>query len=325
MDDVDIGLFDYDRNNTLFYFAMNADEQIYLRYGGRDQTGPDAYLNLNSIELALQKGLDLHKRWQQGQLPAPPRPPAAFPRQIPLLVERTFSRNNCVECHLIGDFQNTHRELDGTLDKRTHMFKSPDLKTIGITLDIPKGLLVKEARDQAQAAGIKAGDVITAINSAAVYTFADLQYLYDKVDRAAKQVALTVERDGKPVALTVALPVRWWYTDIRFRQYSIDPRVYFESQPLTAEEKQKLELPADGFASKVSYVDRFAEMTKAHELKVGDVISGVDGVVSDPDANTAELYVKLRKKAGDEATLDVIRDGKRFKMPLKTYRMSFRK
>ena len=36
MDDVDIGLFDYDRNNAIYYFVMNADEQIYMRYGGRD-------------------------------------------------------------------------------------------------------------------------------------------------------------------------------------------------------------------------------------------------------------------------------------------------
>ena len=40
MDDVDIGLFDYDRNNTLYFFALNADEQIYFRYGGRDSQSP---------------------------------------------------------------------------------------------------------------------------------------------------------------------------------------------------------------------------------------------------------------------------------------------
>ena len=37
MDGINIGLFDYDRYNTLYFFALNADEQIYLRYGGRDE------------------------------------------------------------------------------------------------------------------------------------------------------------------------------------------------------------------------------------------------------------------------------------------------
>src|SRR5256886_10396643 len=36
MDNVDIGLFDYDRNNAIYFFILNADEQIYMRYGGRD-------------------------------------------------------------------------------------------------------------------------------------------------------------------------------------------------------------------------------------------------------------------------------------------------
>ena len=58
---------------------------------------------------------------------------------------------------------------------------------------------------------------------------------------------------------------------------------------------------------------------------MGDIIFGVDGVQRDEHANTAELYIRLRKTAGDRVTLDVIRDGKRFQMPLKTFRMSFRK
>ena len=36
LDDVDIGLFDRDWNNAIYFFAMNAEEQIYFRYGGRD-------------------------------------------------------------------------------------------------------------------------------------------------------------------------------------------------------------------------------------------------------------------------------------------------
>jgi hypothetical protein len=51
----------------------------------------------------------------------------------------------------------------------------------------------------------------------------------------------------------------------------------------------------------------------------------VDGAQRDEYANTAEFFIRLRKKAGDSVTLDVLRNGKRFQMPLKTYQMSFRK
>jgi C-terminal processing protease CtpA/Prc len=66
-------------------------------------------------------------------------------------------------------------------------------------------------------------------------------------------------------------------------------------------------------------------MMKTHELRVGDIIFGVDGVETDPIANSAELFMKLRKTAGDSVTLDVLRSGKRMKSSLQTSRMSFRK
>jgi hypothetical protein len=139
---------------------LNADEQIYMRYGGRDSQSPDTYHNLSSLELAAKQGLELHRQYQEGSLKKIERPKPLFPREIPLLVERTFARNQCVECHLIGDFQNLHREQDGTLDKLMHLYRSPDIKTIGIYLDVPKGLVVKEARDAVAAAGMKPGDRI---------------------------------------------------------------------------------------------------------------------------------------------------------------------
>lgn len=325
MDDINIGLFDYDRNNTLYYFLLNADEHIYMRYGGRDAASQDTYLHLSSIELALAKGLELHKAWQRGEIKKTDPPKPLYPREVPLLVERTFKRGQCVECHLIGDFLNQHRELDGTLDKPQHMYRSPDIKTLGIHLDVAQGLVVKDAQGAVRAGGMRAGDRISAVNGTPVHTFGDLQWYYDKTPRSAKQVRFTVDRVGAVQELTVDLPVRWWLTDIRYRQLTIDPRVYFESRPLTAAEKEQHKLPVDGFASEVTHVDAFAHMMKSHGLKVGDIVAAVDGTQTDDLAHTAELYIKLRKKAGDEVTLDVIRGSERLKMPLKSFRMSFRK
>lgn len=325
MDNVDIGLFDYDRYNTLYFFLLNADEQIYMRYGGRDSKSQDSYLRLESLELALKKGLELHRDYESGNVKAGVRPAPVFPREIPPLVERTFARNACVECHLIGDFGLVQKEQDGKLDKLTDMFRSPDIRAIGIELDVPNGLLVKAAQGVVQAAGMKPGDRIAAVNGTAVWTFADLQYRYDKVLRTAKQIQITVERAGQAVELSVALPVRWWWTDIRYRQLTVDPRTYFESRPLNEAEKRQYGVPPDGFASEVRYINSFAQTLKSHDLKVGDVIVAVDGAQRDDDANTAEFYVQLRKTAGDSVMLDVIREGKQLKMPLKTFRMSFRK
>jgi len=325
VDSIDVGLFEHDRSNAIYFFALNADEQIYWRYGGRDSASAETYLQTDSLTLALQQGLDLHRRYLSGDLPKTTRAKPIFPREIPLLVKRTFDNNQCVECHLVQDYQNMHKELDGTLDAVRDLYKSPDIKTIGIYLDVPQGLLVREAKGAAIGAGMQAGDRIMALNETPVYTFGDLQYRYDRVDRKADHIDLTVDRAGKPVKLSVDLPVRWWWTDLRFRQSSIDPRLYFEDKPLLAADKQRLGLKPDGFASEVKYVSDFAKVMHAHELKVGDVIFAVDGVDTDQLAHTAELYLKLRKAVGAEVTLDVLRAGQKLKMPLKSSRMSFRK
>jgi hypothetical protein len=125
--------------------------------------------------------------------------------------------------------------------------------------------------------------------------------------------------------LAVSLPERWWWTDLRFRQSSVDPRLDFEDRPLSADEKTRLGLRPDGFASQVKHVAELAKAMGSHDLRVGDVIAAVDGVERDELANTAELYLKLRKKAGENSTLDVIRDGRRMKMQLSTHVLSFRK
>ena len=325
MDDVDIGLFDRDWNNAIYFFVLNADEQIYMRYGGRESQNPDTYNSLDSLRIALEQGLILHQKYLQGALPKQERPKPAFPREMPLLVERTFAQRQCVECHLIGDFQNIQRERDGVLDKLSQLYRSPDIKTIGITLDAPKGLVVKEANGAVAAAGMKPGDRITTWNGVPVWTFGDVQYRYDRVDRHAKNVQITVDRGGQAVDLTVQLPPQWWWTDLRFRQSSVDPRLDFEDRPLSADEKAKFDLKADGFASQVKYVSDMAKIRETHDLRVGDVIVAVDGIDHDEFANTAELYLKLHTRAGDSAKLEVIRDGKRITLPIHTYVLSFRK
>ncbi len=325
MNGINIGLYDYDRYNTLYFFLVSPDEQIYLRYGGRDPRSPTTYLNLESLELALELGLEQHRLYQAGKLPKTKPPPAVYPQDIPELYKRTINSGRCVECHLIDDLENVQREKDGNLDKLSQMYRSPDIRAIGIELDIPRGLLVADAGKAVAEAGMQAGDTITHFNDTRVWTFGDLQWAYDHIDRLSKKIKLTVERGGSSVDLDVDLPDFWWMTDISYRNWSVDPRVYFNSKPLSADEKRDLGLETDGFASRVSYIDRIAKLLSNHTLVLGDIVYGVGGETHDDIANTAELFLKLRKQAGGRYTLQVVRDGERIEMPLKTDRMSFRK
>lgn len=325
MDGINIGLFDYDRYNTLYFFVLNADEQIYLRYGGRDVRSATAYLNLESLELALEQGLELHRQHQAGELAPKPASAPKYPRDIPALYERTVGRGRCVECHLIGDLENVQRELDGTLDKLRDLHRAPDIRKLGIELDVPKGLGIASTSGAAGEAGLRSGDVIRRLNGIDVWTFGDFQWEYGKVPHNATQAEVTVERDGVLFDLSVNLPRFWWHTDLTYRNLSVDPRVYFQSEPLADEEKCSMGLDEDGFASRVVAIDSLADILGSHQLQIGDVIYGVEGQTGDEVANTAELHIKLRRQAGAELTLQVLRGDERIEMSLKTTRMSFRK
>ena len=196
MDGIDIGLFDYDRHNALYFFILNADEQIYLRYGGRDAEHALSYLNMGSLELALRAGLDRHELYKQGKLAKQPRPAPFYPEQITLLKRNEIDRRRCVECHMIADYQAQEAEQAGKLDRPRMLYPSPDLKTIGIHLDVPKGLVIEKAEGAAAKAGMQTGDTITEIGGVNVLTFGDLQYRYGKTDRNAHRIELTIDRAG---------------------------------------------------------------------------------------------------------------------------------
>ena len=224
MDDVDVGLFDRDWNNTLYFFLLNADEQIYMRYGGRDSASPDAYLDLSSLELALQQGVELHRQYLSGERKNRGTPEGDFPARDPAAGGAHLQATPVRRVPSDWELSEPSAGAGGTLEKLTHLYRSPDIKTLGITLDVPKGLVVKEAGGAVQVAGMKPGDRITGLNGTLVWTFGDLQYVYDKVDRKATRIQIAVDRNGEPAVLEITLPPRWWWTDLRFRQSSVEAR-----------------------------------------------------------------------------------------------------
>jgi hypothetical protein len=322
---VNIALFDRDWHNTIYYFVLNGDEQIYLRYGGRDEMAPDAYLDYDSFELALKLGLEQHEKWKAGELPPKPPPEPVYPDDLRVLKEEVIDHGRCVECHLIADYRLIEKEMNGTLDKFSDMFVYPDIKRIGIELDVPKGLVVKNATGAAADAGMRPGDLIVAMEGASVLTFGDLQYEYNKAPKAAKQVTIAVDRSGERRDLTVSLPQDWWWTDLYHRFWTVEAKTFFTSRPLSADEKRAVGLPGDGFASEIVNVDPAAQVYNVHRLKAGDIVTAVDGVQRDDFTQKLDTYITLTVESGSAFTVDFLRDGEAMQMDVRTYRESFRK
>ncbi len=325
MDGVDLGLFDFDRHNTLYYFVLNAQEQIYLRYGGRTAESPTSRLSLESLVVALEKGLEQHRLYQQGRFEEPARAPASYPSEIEGLRESTIRRGRCVECHLIADYRASDQERAGRLNKIETMFASPDLETLGIYLDPSDGVLVSEVEGVAAQAGLLAGDRIVELDGERVLTFGDLQYRYDKLPRDSRVVTFGIERGGRSAEIDLALPPEWWVTDLFFRYWSVEPQLYFSSDRLTADRKASLGLDPDGFACEVRFVERRAAAFGHHDLRPGDIVFAVDGSTANAVTSSCELHLKLETVAGTMALLRILRDGEAIEMPFRSGRQNFRK
>lgn len=322
---IDIAQWEFDPHNAIYFFMAHANGQIYMRYGGRDTASAKTYLDLNSLQLALQQGLADHARFVAGGAKQGPRKKPLFPRDLPNLKRDIIDNNRCVECHQVGDYAAQLLEEQGRLDKRLQMFRSPDIKHLGIYLRVPEGLVVQEAKGAAAEAGVLPGDRITRLGDDRVVTFGDLQFRLDRVSRDAKRIGLTVQRSGESRTLQLDLPPLWWVTDLTWRHWSIEPRLYIDVVPLSAEEKQKLGLAPDGFASRVSAIRPTAKMLKLHDLAEGDVIVAVDGQQKAPPIEDCLLYVRLHVTAGDSTRLTILRDGKRQEVEARTNREAFRK
>ena len=327
MDGIDIGLYDFDRHNAIYFFIVNADEQIYLRYGGRDAEGPLSYLDLDSLVLALERGLELHERYRRGELAPLPKPEPLFPRHIHSLYEKEIKRGRCVECHLIGDYQAQDRERSGELDKLSEMYRSPDIRTLGIELDVPNGLRLAKAEGPADDAGLQAGDTITGFAGHSVLTFADLQYRFDKLPRNSESVAVQAVREGaaEPTQLVIDLPEEWWWTETFFRFWSIEPQLHFAADRLTDAEKETLDLHPETFACRVRFVEPKAAALGFHDLKQGDIILAVEGQDRDAATTRCDVHLKLRHRAGSTVNLEILRADERIELALRSDRQFFRK
>ena len=99
---IDLGHYDFDPDTTIYCFIINQDEDIYLRYGGRDDEAADTYLNIKSIEIALEHGLTQHSLYKEGKRKPQKRAKARFPRDFAEHKNNQIQKRQGVHCHMTG-------------------------------------------------------------------------------------------------------------------------------------------------------------------------------------------------------------------------------
>ena len=318
MTSVDIGLFDFDPDSTLYCFILSPDEQVYMRYGGRVDSDAEKFLNMESLEVALERALELHKTWLAGELAKPPRPAAKLSADSPEVKNGPIAKGQCVHCHQLGAGKTKLLQSQNKLDRLKDLWVYPDIARLGVELDPKAGLAVDGVSGAAKDAGLKKKDEIIKVEGTAVYTFGDLQEKLDKHPPDSAALKLTVLRKDAEVEVEIKLDKWWRVTEIGRRSVfqGVEPFPEFWAKPLDKAEKSKLGLKEDEFGSEVT---KFWVKTNSQSagLQVGDIVYAVDDITTAEYTANPIVWIKLNKNAGDTITLKVWRSGKKLEISFK--------
>jgi hypothetical protein len=318
---VDLNVFRFDYDLTWMAFFTDADLYVHARYGGRTAAGADARLSRDGLLHVMNEVLARH----QARVAAKAAPPQLGPPRRPddLTMLRDIVRREpkfCCRCHLVNEALNIEAKRLGQLDRelrKESYYAYPPPEVLGIEPEMVRGNRIKSVapRSAADRAGLRAGDVLRTVNGQPILTVFDVQVaLNDFDDRGA--LTVVAERDGKEMTFRLEPAAGWrrWDTSWRKSLHNAQPPLGWNGEELTAEERGKLNLPADGLAHRVFFVAADTPADRAG-LRSGDVVVAVDGLRKVPYVNVRG-YPALAHQPGDRIELIVLRGGKEVPLTL---------
>jgi predicted metalloprotease with PDZ domain len=314
IDDVDLGLFQFDQDQTWSAFFLNADGTIYGRYGTRAAGGEKSttHLSVTSFRKTMQWALELHKGYPSNRARLTgkrgPKPEYRVPKDIPRV-----ERRHCIECHEVRGNVLRHKWQKKRLTP-ADIWLYPLPENIGLKMDVDDGLRVKTvaSHSPAERAGIAAGDELVSLDGQRLISQADIQWVLHRAPAETKVVA-ALKRRGKEMRKAIALSGAWKESDLSWRASTwAGLRYGLRTVPLPAAEKKQATLAADRLALVVK--DLEAKRTAGPRnagLRVGDVIVAVDGKSGAMTESQFLAYVRLNHPPGDQVKLTVQRGKKR--------------
>ena len=347
---LDHSVFRFDKNLSFAAMFMNADFDIYGRYGTRSGGGfvapfrslpgeedlADKDVSKSSFQKAAQKALELHAKYDKdkGAVSRLLRPklgkrylekPTAKPTSLRTMRGGRRGRRGCVHCHEIAEREIGHywNEAKPVPDQELWSYPMPD--QLGLFLDPNELASVSrvEAKSEAATAGFAKGDCIQRIDGVPMLSIADVQWaLHEAPDQGKLDVAL--RRGDKDLKLSLQLPKGWrrraefaWrysFNELKWQLLGVD-RV----RELKAKERAKLEVKDNESSIYIGRVLRRSpgRRQRIHNryafragLRSGDVIVAVD---KEKRQTQSEFLAYLLQLSGPEVevTLTVLREGKR--------------
>ena len=314
---VNLNEFDFDFDLTWAAFFMNADGHVYGRYGSRDEGPADAGLSLKGLKYAMSQALKAYRAKPGAKSEGDIAKKAGLPARPELYpAARRIKKNSCIHCHQIYNFQHALFWSKKTWSK-DRMFVYPPPKVLGLELEVDQGDKLKSVKPGSIAAqaGLKKGDVLTKLNATSIASPADVQYALNRAPNSGT-ASIRWTRGGKALSATLKLPKGWRRSDFSWRasMWTAPPAVGIYGRNLNADQKRKLGLGPKRLAFyQGNYVP---PKTRRAGIRARDVIVGVDGKKLEMKMLQFNAWLRENYNVGDKVVFDVIRRGKRMKIPM---------
>lgn len=334
---MDLSYFQFDYDQSLAAFMLNADKAIYGRYGTRShQTESKDDVSVEGFARALEGALELHKNYpaNKSTLAGKRGPESAVkvPEDFPNLKGKYGPKldyqgnvvRSCIHCHQVGESLRLYHRADGKAIPETVLYPYPNPKILGLILDPKERATVREVTAGSSAAkdGFRSGDEIVALEGQPLLSIADVQWVLHNAPESGKLTA-DVSRDGKRLTLPVTLAAGWRKTgDIAWRATSWDLRRMttggLKLDDLSADDRQRLNLPADKLALRVKHVGQYGDHAAAKNagFQKDDILVELDGKSTALDESQFMARLVNTKKPGDKVPVVVLRGDKRVELKL---------
>lgn len=318
IENLDLNLFDFDKDTTMMIFFFDAKENVYARYGGRNSESADAFQSPAGLRHTMESVLAMHqakeKLYAKRTLEKP-----VYLRDFRGGLQG-FGRRRCYHCHDVKEVINDDLWKKGKW-KREMAWRYPSPDQVGMVLDVDRPTIVEEVLEDMPAAeaGIQKGDVLRMLNDVPIHSIGDVQFALDRAPETGT-IDVSWDREGKRMSAKLKLFENWEKNDISWRpsSWALVPSLHVFGSDLEEEEKKALGLKPDDLAF------RQRKTVHSHARKAGiqpgDIIVGVDGKAPEEDAISLLQYVRRVYLVDDVVKINVIREGKRIVVPMKLIR-----
>jgi len=318
MNGVDLARFEFDFDTTWQAFFLDADLNIYSRYGGRDETSADGRLSKTSLLTTMREVLEIHERRRRQPSARdddvhPAYGKATTPEDIPLL---KANHQGCVHCHEVQEYRVLQAFYEKTFSREL-LFGFPLPENIGIRIDRDHGHRIEAVVPDSPAAraGLAAGDVLTRVRNVPIRSEQDLRWALHRApenDRPTVSVVRRTAGADDPVAFhaRLDLPPHWRESDLAWRKSlrSVPVALGFLAYAVGREERRSGNLPDDKLAIKVVSI-RGQGLAENVGLHKGDLIVSLDERDEPRTFDEFKSDLLRRFSPGDSVRLTVLREG----------------